>query len=179
MRLEDEKTLIELARCRDQAAISELYQRNVDAIYRYMAHRVSESTVAEDLTAQVFLRALESIENYTDTGLPFSAWLYRIAHARVVDYWRSQRRRPQVELDEGMPADDTGASALEIKADCAALNQAIRLLSDEQQQVVILKFYAGLSNLEIAHILGKTEGAIKALQHRALGALARILEKTV
>lgn len=177
MRPEDEKSLIELARRRDQAAIGELYRRHVDAIYRYAFHRVGEKAVAEDLTAQVFLRALESIEGYADTGLPFAAWLFRIAQARVIDYWRQQRRRPQVELDEDLaseaPApDETGVSG-------AALKRALRLLGEEQQQVIVLKFYVGLSNGEIAHILDKTEGAIKSLQHRALASLARVLDKGV
>ncbi len=176
MRPQDEKSLIERAKRRDRDAVGELYRRNVDAIYRYTVHRVHDAALAEDLTAEVFIKALESIENYTDTGLPFSAWLFRIAHARVVDHWRREKRRPQSELDEGMP-DDSADPTPEIQEASAALERAIHLLSDEQQQVVVLKFYASLSNIEIAHILDKTEGAIKALQHRALASLSRILEK--
>jgi len=179
VRSEDEKALIELAKRRDPAAISELYQRNVDAIYKYVSYRVSDSNIAEDLTAEVFLRALESIETFTDTGFPFSAWLFKIAHARVVDHWRRQHRRPQAELDESI-ADDSHNdvhSALDAEMNIAALSQALRLLSADQQQVLVLKFSSGLSNNEIAHILNKTEGAVKALQHRGLASLARILEK--
>lgn len=192
MRSEDEKSLIKRARRRDEAAISELYHRNVDSIYRYMVHRLGDVATAEDLTAEVFLRALESIESYTDTGFPFSAWLFKIARARVIDHWRHQRRHPQVELDEAMPDEPGGASlpsggpfpndrpngGLESREANAKLNRALRLLSDEQQQVIVLKFYIGLSANEIAHIMNKTEGAIKALQHRGLAALGRIVEQS-
>ncbi len=177
MRPKEEKSLIELAKRRDSEAISELYNRNVDAIYRYIFFRVNDSVTAEDLTADVFLKALESIDRYTDIGLPFSAWLFKIAHARVIDHWRKGQRRPQVELDESLPSKDTGLPAPGADMDNAALKQAIRLLNAEQQQVVTLKFHMGLSNEEISHIMDKTEGAIKALQHRALASLARILEK--
>jgi RNA polymerase sigma-70 factor (ECF subfamily) len=176
VRLPDEKTLIQLARQRDPEAISELYRRNVDAIYRYTYHRVNDAHLAEDLTSEVFLRAVESLEGYTDTGLPFAAWLFRIANARVIDHWRRQQRRPQVELDENLPGAEEDMPAPEIKESNAALSGAIEQLSWEQQQVVILKFYSGLNSAEIAHIMDKTEGAIKALQHRALASLARILE---
>ncbi|MBN1886656.1 MAG: sigma-70 family RNA polymerase sigma factor [Thermoflexales bacterium] len=186
MRPKDEKSLIKRARRRDEAAISELYHRNVDSIYRYMVHRVDDAATAEDLTAEVFLRALESIESYTDTGFPFSAWLFKIARARVIDHWRRQQRRPQVELDETMPDERApfpngaplGNGRIELGEANVKLNQAIRLLSDEQQQVIILKFYIGLSASEIAHILNKTEGAVKALQHRGLAALGRIVEQS-
>jgi RNA polymerase sigma-70 factor (ECF subfamily) len=177
VRPKDEKALIEQAKHRDPEAISELYNRNVDAIYRYISFRVNDSVTAEDITAEVFLKALESIEGYTDTGLPFSAWLFKIAHARVIDHWRRGQRRPQVELDESLPSEEDGLPAPGAGMENADLNQAINLLNAEQQQVVVLKFQMGLSNEEISHIMGKTEGAIKALQHRALASLARILEK--
>lgn len=177
MRSKDEQALIQLARRRDPEAISELYRRHVDAIYRYTYFRVSDSAVAEDLTAEVFLRALESIENYTDTGLPFSAWLFKIAHARVIDHWRRQERHPQVALDESLPGEKQDGETLEIQERDAALGRAIRRLSPDQQQVITLRFYAGLSNAEIAAIMNKTAGAVKALQHRALASLARLLEQ--
>ncbi len=176
MRPKDEKALIERAQRRDPEAIGELYRRYVEAIYRHIAYRVNDAATAEDLTAEVFLRALESLTGYQDTGLPFSAWLFKIAHARVVDYWRREQRRPQVELDESL-ADDTQMTGVEARLTGDALKRALSLLSAEQQQVIALKFVADLSNAEIAHIMGKTEGAVKALQHRALASLARILEK--
>jgi RNA polymerase sigma-70 factor (ECF subfamily) len=199
VRPKDEKSLIQRARRRDEAAIGELYHRNVDSIYRYMIHRVGDAATAEDLTAEVFLRAMESVESYTDTGLPFSAWLFKIARARVIDHWRRQRRHPQVELDEtisdkqapfsnsvpfgnGVPLGNgarlRNGTGIELEETAVKLNRAIRLLSDEQQQVIVLKFYIGLSNAEIAHIMNKTEGAIKALQHRGLAALGRTVEQS-
>ncbi len=173
----DEGRLIEQARQREPAALSELYRRHVDAIYRYIYYRVSDAETAEDLTAEVFMRMVESIDRYTDNGIPISAWLYRIAHARIIDHWRRNQRRPQVEwsdalvsphLVDDLPQKDVVA--------LQRLREALGALKDEQQQVIIFKFLEGLDNQTVAQIMNKTEGAVKALQHRALAALARILD---
>jgi len=170
----DESDLIRRARQRDADAFSELYRRHVDRIYRYLLLRVNDDTVAEDLTSEVFVRALESLASYEDRGAPFAAWLYRIAKARVIDHWRRLQR-----TDVSLEASDLDV-AIELPVGDVvaykALAGALRHLTDEQQEVIILKFVEGLSIAEVAKITGRTEGAVKALQHRALATLARLMD---
>ena len=176
--MHDESLLIERAKRYDPKAISELYKRHVQDIYRYIYYRVGDVNVAEDLTADVFLRALEGLAGFTYRGVPFSAWLYRIAHARVMDHFRQQARRELLPLDERLVATGKGPQAtVEARLDCEELQSAIAQLTTDQQQVIILKFVEGLSNAEAARILGKTEGAVKALQHRALNSLQRTMRR--
>jgi RNA polymerase sigma-70 factor (ECF subfamily) len=174
----DEPFLIERAKSYDQKAISELYKRHVQSIYRYIYYRVGDVNAAEDLTADVFLKALEGLEGFTYRGIPFSAWLYRIAHARVVDHFRRQARRELLPLDERLVATGKGPqAAVEAQLYHEELQSAIAQLTADQQQVIILRFVEGLSNAEVARILGKSEGAVKSLQHRALNALQRIMRR--
>jgi RNA polymerase sigma-70 factor (ECF subfamily) len=174
----DESSLIERAKRYDQKAISELYKRHVQSIYRYIYYRVGDVNVAEDLTADVFLKALEGLERFTYRGIPFSAWLYRIAHARAMDHFRRQARREHLPLDERLVATGKGPQAMvEARLDHEELQSAIAQLTTDQQQVIILKFVEGLSNAEVAGILGKSEGAVKSLQHRALNSLQRITRR--
>jgi len=180
VRLQDEDQLIQRAQQGDLAAVSELYNLHVDRIYQYVRYRTSDDQTAEDITAEVFLRAIESLSAYTDRGAPFIAWLYRIAHARVIDYWRSSKRRQTAPLDDPLLQDGLVVIDDAIETDFLqhrSLWVALRQLTAEQQNVIILKFVQGLSNAEIAQLMGKTEGAIKALQRRALEALARLLDE--
>ena len=180
MRTQDEVQLIQRARQGDLAAVSELYNLHVDRIYQYVRYRTGDDLTAEDITAEVFLRAIESLGTYTDQGAPFVAWLYRIAHARVIDFWRSSNRRQTAPLDDPLLQDGLVATDDAIEVDFLqhrSLLSALQQLTDDQQNVIILKFVQGLSNAEIAQILGKTEGAIKALQRRALETLARLVDQ--
>lgn len=175
---EEEARLIQRAKEGDNRAIGELYRRHVDAIYRYIWARVRETTVAEDLTAGVFLKALEALPTYEPSEKPFLAWLYRIAYARVVDYWRQQERRTEVRLSETVPAPELPPDEyLQAQADWERAMDLIAQLTDDQQDVIILRFIGEMSLAEVAETLGKTLGATKALQHRALAALARMLER--
>ena len=175
---DDEFSLIERAKRYDQKAISELYKRHAQSIYRYIYYRVGDVNVAEDLTADTFLKALEGLEGFTYRGIPFSAWLYRIAHARIMDHFRQQARREFLPLDERLIATGKGPQAtVEAWLDHEELQSAIAQLTTDQQQVIILKFVEGLSNAEVARILGKSEGAVKSLQHRALSSLQRIMRR--
>jgi RNA polymerase sigma-70 factor (ECF subfamily) len=170
-----EARLVELAKRGDKRAIGELYRRHVDMIYRYTYARVRDAAVAEDLTAQVFLKALEGLPNFRSTGAPFLAWLYRIAHARTVDYWRQQQRRQEVVLADNLPARDPQPHDIVVAK--SEWNTAIQLLSeltDDQRDVIILRFIEEMSLAEVAETLDKTVGAVKALQHRALASLARL-----
>ncbi len=170
-----EDRLVNQARRGDNRAFSELYRRHVDMIYRYTYARVRDATVAEDLTAQVFLKAFEGLPNYEPRGVPFSAWLYRIAHARTVDYWRQQQRRHEVGLLESLPATDPQPEDIVVaKSEWKDAVDLLAQLTDDQRDVIILRFIEEMSLAEVAETLDKTVGAVKALQHRALASLARI-----
>ncbi|NLD72490.1 MAG: sigma-70 family RNA polymerase sigma factor [Chloroflexi bacterium] len=166
---------------RDPNAFGELYARYVDRIYSYIYHRVGNVHDAEDLTSRTFFRALSHISSYEDKGLPFSAWLYRIAHNVLANWHRDRGRRPVVALDgivlrsEG-PLQHPEAMAL-TGDDSRQLVEAIRRLDPQRQELLVLKFSDGLSNAEIGEIMGRTEGAIKSLYHRTLLALRKELSK--
>jgi RNA polymerase sigma-70 factor, ECF subfamily len=176
----DEQRLLQRAQQGNSDAFARLYRANVQAIYRYIYHRVNDVHLAEDLTGDVFTRALKGIGNYRDQGKPFIAWLYRIAHARVVDYYRMTDRRPQESDVEAEPIPvnaDMDGNILRRQA-AKALREAIASLTDEQQQVVILRFIEGQRIETVADVMGKNANAIKALQHRALRSLASRLERS-
>jgi RNA polymerase sigma-70 factor (ECF subfamily) len=173
-----ELDLIRRAQQGDKPAIGELYRLHVDVIYRYIWARVRDDSVTEDLTAQVFLKALEGLPTYKPTGKPFLAWLYRIAYARVVDHWRKQERRVEVPLEETLPArEPRPGELLDAEADWGTAIDLVAQLTDDQQDVVILRFIGEMSMADVAETLGKTVGAAKAIQYRALASLARLLEK--
>ncbi|MBN1659313.1 MAG: sigma-70 family RNA polymerase sigma factor [Anaerolineae bacterium] len=170
--------MIRLAKQGEEHAIVDLYRRNVDVVYRYVRVRVRDDFVAEDLTAQVFLKALEALPSYQITGKPFRAWLYRIAWARLVDYFRRQDRRQEVALSEVVPAQDPlPGEVLEAEAEWATAVDLVAQLTDDQQDVIVLRFMGEMSLAEVADTLGKTPGAVKSLQHRALAAISRLLEE--
>lgn len=174
---DEEARLIQRAQQGDEKAISELYRRHVDVVYRYIWARVRDETIAEDLTAQVFLKALEGLPTYQDTGKPFLAWLYRIAYARTVDHWRQQERRVEVPLDEALPTGEPRPGALlEAQDDWMMAIDLLAQLTDDQQAVLMLRFIGEMSLAQVAETLGKTLGATKAVQHRALASLARMLQ---
>lgn len=170
---ETEEALIERAK-RDPAAFGELYERYVDRIYNYIYYRTSDVHEAEDLTARVFYRALNRIEEYNQRGAPFAAWLYRIAHNLVANWHRDRSRRKYVRLDDlaAVPEKSSGPHHhAEQNEQAQILLEAIRRLPAERQELLILKFVDELSNADIAKIMGRSEGAIKSLYHRTLIAL--------
>lgn len=176
------KDLVERAKRYDTEAFGELYDLYFDKIYNYVFYKVGDTIEAEDLTEQVFLKALESIRSFAWRGAPFSAWLFRIAGNLVVDYYRKRSRMTTVPIDSSFKDILTSAGTEDVeevvmkKFSWEKLYLAISKLTEEQQQVVILKFLTNLSNTEIANFLKKTEGAVKSLQHRALNSLHRILK---
>jgi RNA polymerase sigma-70 factor (ECF subfamily) len=176
--LDDERACVERAASGDAAAIGELYRRHAPAIFRYLFYRLGDRERAEDLASEVFVRALEALPRYRRQGRPFSAWLYRIASARVADYYRRHRRRPTVPLAADLPArgGDPGEVA-ESRLTAELLQQVIARLSPLQQQVIVLRFLEGLSHAEVAQVIGRSEGAVRVLQFRALEALRRLLER--
>jgi RNA polymerase sigma-70 factor (ECF subfamily) len=178
--VQDEPALVAQAR-NDGAAFGELYQRYAKAIYNYVYYRTGNHHDAEDLTARTFQQALGHMHSYQDRGLPFSAWLYRIAHNLVANWHRDQSRRAVVSIEElGTTGSQTeplrdGMQPLEALAEDREQRErllaAIRRLPPERQQLLILKFVERLPNAEVAAIMGRTEGAVKSLYHRTLLAL--------
>lgn len=163
----------------DLDAFSQLYERYVERIYNYIYYRVGLQHEAEDLTARVFQRALHHIRSYKVQGVPFSAWLYRIAHNLVANWHRDNSRRKEVPLEDhpNIVHGILPESSLVQVQEQEILIQAIRSLSPERQNLLVLKFVEQLSNAEIAVIMGKSEGAIKSLYHRTLLSLRDELEK--
>jgi RNA polymerase sigma-70 factor, ECF subfamily len=175
----DEGDLIDLAKT-DPAAFGELYERYVKRIYNYIYYRTGNHHDAEDLTARVFARALQHIPSYVDRGLPFSAWLYRIAHNLVVNWHRDRGRRKLVPLDDMVMStlrSEAPERVTEHREEQDLLLVAIRNLPEERQQLLILKFVERLPNAEIGEIMGRSEGAIKSLYHRTLLSLRDEIER--
>lgn len=169
----DEETLVLLAKT-DEEAFGELYARYVHRIYNYVYYRTGNHHDAEDLTARVFHRALKHLPSYENRGVPFSAWLYRIAHNLVVNWHRDSRRRRIVPLDDLVSITLRGNAPEQLaerREDQEQLLRIIRSLPEDRQQLLILKFVERLSNAAIGEIMGRSEGAIKSLYHRTLIAL--------
>ncbi|HNZ13781.1 MAG TPA: sigma-70 family RNA polymerase sigma factor [Anaerolineaceae bacterium] len=164
----------------DLDAFGVLYERYVTRIYNYIYYRTGNPHEAEDLTARVFQRAARHIPNYRQMGVPFAAWLYRIAHNLVANWHRDRSRRREVPLDDQprlmMPIEHPESTIVRTQ-EMQTLLKAIRSLTPERQNLVIFKFVEQLSNAEIAVIMGRTEGAIKSLYHRTLLALREELER--
>jgi RNA polymerase sigma-70 factor (ECF subfamily) len=171
--------LVEQAQRGDRAALEELYLIHFDRIYSYLHVSVGNRHDAEDLTTQTFLRMLESIGKFRWQWAPFSAWLFRIAHNLAMDHFRANRRwQPEEVVPEPEPDETTSAEAGAFEAiGRRSMLELIDDLSPEQQQVLTLKFVFNFANAEAATILGKSEGAIKSLQHRALASLQKQLEQ--
>ena len=165
----------------DTEAFSVLYERYIGRIYNYIYYRTGNQHEAEDLTARVFFRALGHIGTYRNIGVPFSAWLYRIAHNLVANWYRDRNRRYEVPLEDyvGLPQQVSHPEVeLLYHQEEEGLLKVIRKLPPDRQQLVILKFVDNMSNAEIALIMGRSEGAVKSLYHRTLLSMRNALEKT-
>jgi RNA polymerase sigma-70 factor (ECF subfamily) len=160
----------------DASATSLIYQTYVTIIYRYVAYRVGSDEDAEDITAEVFVRMVESLSSYTDTGAPFEAWLYRIAAARVADFYRKRKRRTHVELTDNLVSDDTEPEERLLEhQEAIQLREAVRHLGEEEQTILLMRFVERKSHYEVAELLDKSVSAVKSAQHRALVKLAGLL----
>jgi RNA polymerase sigma-70 factor, ECF subfamily len=168
--------LIMQVRAGDQAAFAQLYERYAAAIYRYIYYRVGEVELAEDLRSEVFMRMFEDLDRYEDRGWPLSAWLYRIAHDRTIDTVRRRKSRTHVPLEDWEGVSEGPEAVLASKLDREEILQLLEKLTDEQRQVIRLRFMADLSIQEVAERIGRSEGAVKALQHRGIQSLARMME---
>jgi len=175
----DEQGLLDRASRADPEAIGALYDRYVGRIYNYIYHRVGQADLAEDLTAQVFARMLEAIREGRAWRTSFSGWIYRIAHNLVIDHYRRRSRATFVELEEASPLVADGADPVrkvEARLEGEHLRAALGKLTEEQAEVIALRFLDEFSIAEVAAMMNKTEGAIKALQYRAVLALRRVMQ---
>ncbi len=166
-----EKLLAERAAKRDRQAFAKLYDLYVDKIYKYIYYKSGRTDEAEDLTAQVFMKAWEAIGNYKWEGYPFSTWLYRIAHNQMIDYYRTHRETFPLDTARARISGSDPFEHAEHTFTSAQIRGAITHLTHDQQRVIVLRFLEGYSTSEVAAIMDKDPDAIRALQHRALRAL--------
>jgi len=168
----DEKELVRKAQSGDTTALAEIYERYFDRIYRYVALKTGNRHEAEDITQEVFLKALRDIKNYRWKGAPFASWLYRIAHNQIIDHARKKERHPCGILEETLalsffPMEDPQAAA-EISYDMRQLVSAAGTLTPLQREVIALRFASDMPLAEVAVAMGKSVGAVKAIQHNAI-----------
>mgnify|MGYP000111890099 CR=1 FL=1 len=170
-----EEQLVEAARTLDDEAWAEIYRRHAPQVYAYIYFRLRDQHTAEDLAADVFVKAIGGIGGYVWRGTPLLAWLYRIAHNVTADYRKAAARRAQQTVigEPGEVVDREDAlGAFERTTD---MMRAIEALTEDQQQVIVLRFYQGMSTAQVAVAIGKPESAVKALQARGLRSLRRML----
>ena len=173
-----ELALIHRAQRGEPEAVAELYRIHSPAIYRYFYFRVHDRATAEDLTGEVFVKMVEGLPRFVDRGAPLAAWLFRIAHDRVVDHHRRAAHRQTEALSDGLEASEPGTETQALqRAEMERVSAVVATLTDEQRMVIQLRFVEGYSLEQCASLLRKTPGAIKALQHRALRQLAGKLER--
>ena len=174
----DEAQLIRRAKQGDETAFADIFTRHHDAVYTFLLYRVNDVQVAEDLTGEVFLRLVAKIDRFTYRGRPILAWLYTIARNLLVDYQRKQHQASMLELEARWVSSDPSPPEVAergLTRDC--LIRSLKHLTEDQQRVIVHRLIEGRSNAEVASLLGKTEGAIKSLQHRALASLRRAIAK--
>lgn len=175
--ISEDQSLVLQAQAGNPDAFARLYDACVERVYRYIYFRVTDDETAEDITSQVFIKAWENLDRYKIRKSPFISWLYRIARNAVIDHYRT--RKETLALEEVSPvqvsADESLDEVLEMQFVSHELRLAMQQLTEEQRQVLILKFVDGLSTPEITKLMGKRQGAVRALQMRALQRLAKYL----
>ena len=167
-------TLVNRAKAGDAEAFGALYDLYAERVYRFVVVRVPQPADGEDILQQVFLKVIEALPRYEQRGLPFGAWLFRIARNTVIDFGRTRRVAEPLDDEAGQKADPVDPSVvIEQRADVDEIRAALAELTSEQRDVIVFRFFAELSHAEIGAILGKREGTIRVIQHRALEALRR------
>jgi RNA polymerase sigma-70 factor (ECF subfamily) len=174
---EAERQTVDRARAGDQSALAEVYESYMPRVYRYVLARVGNVAEAEDLTEDILLKVLGGISGFRWQAVPFSAWLFRIAHNQLVSYFRRNGHRARVgPLSENIVDHrQDPAATVETRLTVDEVFRASQALPDAQREVIALRFAVGLSIAETARALGKREGNIKALQHKAVARLQRLL----
>ena len=171
---QDEEALVLSAQGGDRDAFAQLYEANVERIYRYLLARLTEPADAEDITTEVFMQAMKSLPSYKSRGTPLIAWLFRIAHNQAVNFMKKRARRKETLLMETAAAYDSPEEEVLAKVRLGEVHEAMSALTDLQRQVLSLRFAADLSIAEVAMVMNRKEGAVKALQFSALRALRRL-----
>jgi len=169
----DEYAVVEAARGGDEMALSRLYEHYFPKVFRYVNSRLAAAEDAEDVTEEIFLRVIHNLGSFTWRGLPFGAWLFRIARNEVVSHVRKQKTRaPSAELTEFIPDPSQDHTlVIEQQMTVAMIREAAERLPEAQRQVIALRFGAGLTVAETAQALKKTENNVKVLQHKAIAKL--------
>lgn len=167
---------LQRARSFDRQELAAIYDEYQQPIYRYIYRQVGDVEVARDLTSDVFQRFLQALQKNQGPEEQLKAWLYRVAHNNVIDYYRQQQHRQHLPLDEYVVEKGDGPAVLaERNISAEQVREALIQLTPEQREVITLKFLEGFSNVEVADLLNKPIGAVKSLQHRALATLQRQL----
>jgi RNA polymerase sigma-70 factor, ECF subfamily len=178
MTVDDEavERLVEAARDGDPEAFGSLFDRYHGPVHRYVAARVGRPTDAEDLTQLVFVKALEAIPRYESRGVPFGGWLFRLARNVVIDHMRTRREHTTLDLAVERPSTDTAPDELAaLRQELDSVAGALRRLTPDQREAIMLRFFAGLSAKEAAAAMDRQEGTVRGLQFRAIAALRRDL----
>ena len=163
-------------RKRKEAALASLYEEYYDRIARYVFIRIGDRTEAEDLAGEAFLKALESLDSYKERGAPMQAWLFKIAHNLVVDYFRKVAKRKIVPIDTLQVATELNPQAMaETNAEIARVRKALDQLTPGQRQVIELRFFGGLTSEEASRVLNKSSGAVREMQSAAIRSLRKLL----
>lgn len=173
-----ERELVQAAQRGDELAITQLYERYFDRIYRYTVIKTGDPHESEDITQEVFLRAFRDIKKFEWKGAPFSSWLYRIAHNQIVDRARQQKRHPSAALGDDLTGShwrDNPQSAVEIRSELEQLVTAVKQLTPAQREVLALRFTSELPLSHVAIVMGKTVGSVKSLQHSTIVKLRKKL----
>ncbi|MFQ6019552.1 MAG: RNA polymerase sigma factor [Dehalococcoidia bacterium] len=167
--------LVQRAQQFDASALAWLYQVYHPKIYNYAFLQLGNAQLAEDVASDVMVKVIESIGGFRFRGAPFAAWVFRIARNRIIDMHRRRRRRGEVQLDKEVAGREDPTTSVEQALDRGHLQAALSRLTEEQRQVIVLRFIEGFDNASVARVLGRSQGSIKSLQHRALASLRRIL----
>jgi len=176
---DEEQLLIQKAKTGDNAAFGKLYDLHLPKIYRFVFLKVGRKQDAEDITQQVFTSAWQSMKSYEHKGFPFSSWLYRIAGNAVIDYYRTSKTSVSIDQvpEEYFSESSDAEQNIDTAINMSTVRVALTKLDHDQQSVLLMKFVEDLTNKEIAETLGKTEGAVRVIQHRALKQLKAKLDE--
>ncbi len=175
-----EEELIKKAQNGEVEAFGQIYDLYITKIYRFVFIKVNRKVDAEDIASQVFLNAWQHINNFQFQGFPFSSWLYKIASNAVIDFYRTQKHHENIDSVDADAISDTPETDknLDQEFEIEIVKNALKKLEPDQQNLLIMKFIEDLPNKEIAEILGKTEGAVRVIQHRALKQLKKQLDES-
>jgi RNA polymerase sigma-70 factor, ECF subfamily len=175
---EEERALMERLKAHDRTALDQVYALHADGVYRYALYQLGDWSAAEDVVSEVFLRLLKSIDHYEYRGVPLRAYLFRIARNLAVDQQRKLGRLTALESVPEQRAHSANPAVLaEQQLGWDELRTTMQHLTEEQRQVLLLRFVEGMDCRQVAQVIGRSEASVKALQHRALGSMRRILER--